>query len=128
MVENGDILYSMIGTIGSVSFVLEKNEEYAIKNVALFKTSANYLLANFLYFHLKSPLVSNYIDQNLRGSTQNYVSLGCLREMPVFHSCDELLSFGEIAGRVINYAYCREKNVISLRSMLSVLYKKMSKA
>ena len=39
LVEKNDILMSMIGTVGLVSLVSIENIEFAIKNVALFKTS-----------------------------------------------------------------------------------------
>ncbi|HFG1887402.1 TPA: restriction endonuclease subunit S, partial [Vibrio cholerae] len=54
-VESGDILYSMIGTIGITTLIQDKVIDYAIKNVALFRTSQNSELASFIYFHLKSP-------------------------------------------------------------------------
>ncbi len=36
-----------------------------------------------MYYYLKSPIANEYIESRLRGSTQAYVPLGTLREMPV---------------------------------------------
>ena len=82
-VEQWDILFSMIGTIGNI--YLEKNShvEYACKNMGIFKFSGNKENALWMYYYLKSPQAKAYIQTHLRGSTQAYVPLGGLREMPV---------------------------------------------
>ena len=82
-VEQWDILFSMIGTIGNI--YLEKNPhvEYACKNMGIFKFSGNKENALWIYYYLKSPQAKAYIQTHLRGSTQAYVPLGGLREMPV---------------------------------------------
>lgn len=82
-VEQWDILFSMIGTIGNI--YLEKNPhvEYACKNMGIFKFSGNKENALWMYYYLKSSQAKAYIQTHLRGSTQAYVPLGGLREMPV---------------------------------------------
>lgn len=83
-VQQWDILYSMIGTIGNV--YLEKNPiaEYACKNMGIFKFSGKKVSAIWMYYYLQSPQAKEYIQSHLRGSTQAYVPLGSLRELPVF--------------------------------------------
>ena len=82
-VEQWDILYSMIGTIGTT--YLEKNSvvNYACKNMGIFKFSGRCDDAYWMYYYLKSPQSNEYIHSHLRGSTQAYVPLGTLRAMPV---------------------------------------------
>lgn len=82
-VEQWDILYSMIGTIGNM--YLEKNPvvDYACKNMGIFKFNGNKNDAYWMYYYLKSPQAIAYINSHLRGSTQSYVPLSGLREMPV---------------------------------------------
>ena len=82
-VEQWDILFSMIGTVGTI--YLEKNPivEYACKNMGVFKFAGNAENAFWMYYYLKSPQAKEYIQSHLRGSTQAYVPLGSLREMPV---------------------------------------------
>lgn len=82
-VEQWDILFSMIGTIGNI--YLEKNEsvDYACKNMGIFKFAGDFDKAYWMYYYLKSPQAMNYIQAHLRGSTQSYVPLGTLRTMPV---------------------------------------------
>lgn len=82
-VEQWDILFSMIGTIGNT--YLEKNPivEYACKNMGIFKFAGDCEKAFWMYYYLKSPQAKAYIQSHLRGSTQAYMSLGGLRAMPV---------------------------------------------
>ena len=82
-VEQWDILYSMIGTIGNT--YLERNPvvDYACKNVGIFKLGGKRNKAYWLYYYLKSPQAMEYVQSHLRGSTQQYVPLNSLREMPV---------------------------------------------
>lgn len=82
-VEQWDILFSMIGTIGNI--YIEKNSivEYACKNMGIFKFAGNKENAYWMYYYLQSPQAKKYVYSHLRGSTQSYIPLGSLREMPV---------------------------------------------
>ena len=82
-VEQWDILFSMIGTIGNIYIEKNTNVEYACKNIGIFKFSGNMDNAFWMYYYLKSPQAKAYIQSHLRGSTQAYLPLGSLREMPV---------------------------------------------
>lgn len=82
-VDNGDILLSMIGTVGIVSLVIDNPVTWAIKNMGLFKTSKVEDLKYYLLNYLKSDDVRNYIEQHLAGSTQKYISLSELRNLPI---------------------------------------------
>lgn len=80
-VDTGDILYSMIGTVGNVYKVEEENIEFAIKNVALYKTSRVYEERNYIFMWLQSPYMKRFIDGMLSGSIQKFIGLGDLRDM-----------------------------------------------
>ena len=81
LVEQGDILFSMIGTIG-LTYLEQSNEiDYAIKNIGLFKTSQNKKFMYFVYLWLNSSFGVEFIHENRSGSTQEYISLGSLRNI-----------------------------------------------
>ena len=82
-VEQWDILFSMIGTIGTIYLEKSPIVEYACKNMGVFKFAGNAENAFWMYYYLKSQQAKEYIQSHLRGSTQAYVPLGSLREMPV---------------------------------------------
>lgn len=82
-VEQWDILFSMIGTIG-ITYI-EKNTaiDYACKNMGIFKFNGDKNKAYWLYYYLQTPQAKEYILGHLRGTTQQYLPLGSLREFPI---------------------------------------------
>lgn len=81
-VDQWDVLYSMIGTIGEVYLVESDQPEFAIKNVGLFKCNTEED-GRWLSYWLKSSHAGSYVRERLRGSTQQYIPLGELRKLPI---------------------------------------------
>lgn len=80
-VDEGDILFAMIGTIGN-PVVVKNIPNFAIKNVALFKVSKdqdNY----FLKYFLDSKFVIDKMTIEAKGTTQKFVGLGYLRDFRI---------------------------------------------
>jgi type I restriction enzyme S subunit len=80
-VHKGDILFAMIGTIGN-PVVISEEPNFAIKNVALIKSN----LQNSSYFYqyyLNSALVLKKMQNESKGATQKFVSLGYMRDFLV---------------------------------------------
>lgn len=82
-VEQYDILYSMIGTIGNVHIVKDNKVDFAVKNMGIFKFNGNYLHSLWMYYWLKSTKATEYIKSRLSGSTQQYITLSSLRDFPI---------------------------------------------
>lgn len=82
-VDTGDILFSMIGNIGTVYKVEEKTIDFAIKNVALYKTSEFQNLKNYIYMYLRGYDMQRYMCNVIAGSIQKFIGLGSLRKMPL---------------------------------------------
>jgi len=82
-VEQWDIMFSMIGTVGRI--YQEKNEtiDYAVKNVGLFKMGGDVIKSKWLKYYLQSTEAKEYILGHSRGSTQSFVPLATLRSLPV---------------------------------------------
>ncbi|SDL68795.1 restriction endonuclease subunit S [Halarsenatibacter silvermanii] len=80
--EQGDILFTHIGTIGEVVEV-DVNFEFSIKNVALFKPDNNQVKSRYFKFSLESNIVQNFIQRILQGGVQQYLSLKTLRGLNV---------------------------------------------
>ncbi len=72
-VNKGDILFSMIGTIGSL-VIVDTDREFSIKNMALFKFDKNHS-NSFFYFILQSNFIKEQIESNQQGGIQKFVSL-----------------------------------------------------
>jgi len=78
----GDIIMPMIGTVGN-PVLINTQIPFAIKNVALFKTSNCITHSKLLLYQLDSELVKTQFDLSSRGGVQNFVSLDTLRNLEV---------------------------------------------
>ena len=79
-VDCGDIIMSMIGTVGSA--ILVKDEpNFCIKNVALFKPKTK--TGQFLIQFIRSNIFQDYLEDGLDGGIQKFVSLGTLRALEI---------------------------------------------
>lgn len=81
-VDQWDILVSMIGTVGEVLLIKEE-PSFAIKNIGLIKTNKNEFLARYIYYYLTSLVGQNEIRANLSGTSQQFISLGRLRDIEI---------------------------------------------
>lgn len=81
-VDEGDILYAMIGTIGN-PVVVEKFQEFSIKNVALFKFNNQNVFNRYILHFLSSTLAVRQFNSHSRGGTQQFVSLGNIRDLQI---------------------------------------------
>jgi type I restriction enzyme S subunit len=89
-VNKNDILFSMIGTLGLIYYVQEE-PDYAIKNIGLFKSYQKPEFAKFLYLLLNSPLGKKFTYESADGSTQEYISLGSLRNFEFKYPGDDAI-------------------------------------
>lgn len=80
-VRKGDVLMAMIGTIGN-PVVIESEDKFAIKNVALFKTN-NTQSPHFLKYYLSSSSTMKKMERDAKGASQKFIGLGYLRSFPI---------------------------------------------
>ena len=76
-VDNEDILFAMIGSIGNPVLV-KKDREFAIKNMALFKKSQNGISMKYVFWFLECQQYA--MREYASGGVQSFVSLKYLRE------------------------------------------------
>lgn len=82
LVEQWDVIMSMIGTVGEAA-VVKCKPDYAIKNVALFKCGGSELKGKWLNYYLHTPMAKGKIVGNMKGSSQQFLSLQQLRDLLV---------------------------------------------
>ena len=82
-VENGDILFGMIGTIGN-PVIVDTNIIFSIKNVALFKRNERLIISKYLKYWLESSYCENILKKKelIKGTTEKFIALGGLRILP----------------------------------------------
>lgn len=82
-VTRGDVVMPMIGTIGNAAIV-KTDRPFAIKNVALFKTSEDsFLDKKYLAYFIDSLTNKDQFFLISKGGVQSFVSLTTLRNMKV---------------------------------------------
>lgn len=83
-VENGDILFAMIGTIGNPA-IIKGDANFSIKNVGLFKKNESVILPNFFVNFLRSSFFEKQLNERklLKGTTQRFIPLGNLRKIEI---------------------------------------------
>ena len=126
LVETQDILMSMIGTIGLISYIPYEAVDFAIKNVALFKTSHTPELTYYFLCYLKSEKTLQHIEKCLAGSTQKYISLGELRKMPIYSpATDEIREFNYLVKPMFEEIVSRTYENALLAEMRDTLLPKL---
>lgn len=78
-VDNNDILFAMIGSIGNPALV-HKTTEFCIKNVALFKNVNSLIHMRYAYYYLL--IAQTDIKSKSSGGVQSFVSLSFLKKYP----------------------------------------------
>ena len=96
LVESRDILFSMIGTIGQKYLVTERTINYAIKNMALLKTSQYTEIVYYIWLYLSSIDYIRYESNVISGSIQKFMSLDAMRKIPILYNLEKILSFQKI--------------------------------
>ena len=76
-VDENDILYAMIGTVGNPVLVRHKSFDFSIKNMALFKHVGDFMFMDYVYWYLYFAQVD--MKAYASGGVQSFVSLGYLR-------------------------------------------------
>ena len=81
-IQQYDILFSMIGTVGNVYIERSENVDYAIKNMGVF-SCGDRDKALWLYYYLQSPKMKMIINSYLSGAVQKFVPLDFLRNLDI---------------------------------------------
>ena len=120
-VDTGDILFSMIGSVGAIYKVDEEIINFAIKNVALYKSSQKEEYKDYIYMYLKSYDMQKYMGNVISGSIQKFIGLGALRKMPFLIDDATIKLFKkktECIFRKLTLIKLENKNLSELRDWL----------
>jgi type I restriction enzyme, S subunit len=123
----------MIGTIGLIYLEQSQTVDYAIKNIGLFKTSQNldwccytYLWLRSSFLWLRSSLGQDFIHEHRSGSTQEYISLGSLRNI-VFYAppFGKLNDFNAIISPIVTKKKANINQIRTLETLRDTLLPKL---
>jgi type I restriction enzyme S subunit len=122
-VDKNDVLLSMIGTVGEPCLITEK-PDFAIKNVGLLKNE-DPIKAKWLYFYLLSPHGQSLIKERTRGSTQQYIPLGEIRNLPIQFPSDfeKMKSIVDQLSALHDKIHLNQQTNETLESMAQAIFK-----
>lgn len=121
-VDRWDVLISMIGTVGEPCLVKDE-PDFAIKNIGLFKTKGE-IEGKWLYYYLRSPRTQQLIREVSRGTTQQYIPLGALRNLPVLvPPAGEQRAIVNILGTLDDKIELNRRQNETLEAMARALFK-----
>lgn len=122
--QRGDILFSNIGSVGDTA-VVKSDQEFSIKNVALFRADPKKVDHNYFYYLVMSPEFRGNVMNIRSGSAQPFISLANLRSYEVsFH--EDIAVQRRIAGILSAYDELIENNqrrIRILEEMARTLYR-----
>ncbi len=122
-VDRWDVLISMIGTVGEPCLIKEE-PDFAIKNIGLFKTKCE-SDGKWLYYYLRSKDAQQSILAHSRGTTQQYIPLGALRDFPILITDDpkEQRAIAHVLGALDDMIEVNREINETLEEMARALFK-----
>lgn len=118
LVEKGDILMPMIGTIGC-PVIVNTEQPFAIKNVALIKFTHNSITNKYVFYLLHSNAFLNYIEEKNRGGTQKFLSLKDIRQFSFYHQpIDKQTEIISILDKITSLIALRKKQLEKLDELV----------
>lgn len=118
--DKGDILFSNIGTIGSVTIV-DYEIDFSVKNLIILKAKNN-VEKCYLYTLFKNSTTQDRFNQQTNGSSQQFISLGFMRGFKILIPNKELLEkYTDIINPIIEEKYKlyrQNQNLIKQRDLL----------
>ena len=79
----GDVLLTIVGTIGRAAVVPESATPFALQRSVAVLSPGPELLPKFLVYQLQSPTIQRYFEANARGTAQKGVYLKTLGQTPI---------------------------------------------
>ena len=120
-VQQYDILFSMIGSVGNVCFVKDSNIDFAIKNMGVFSCE-NKEKALYLYYYLQSPFAKKMVDSYLNGAVQKFLGLERLRNFPILEYSTDKQKIAAVLSSLDDKIALNKKINAKLEAMAKHLY------
>lgn len=126
-VNQYDLLYSMIGTVGESCIVEQDKIDFAIKNVGLFRLNGDLLKAKWLNYFFKSNIAKTYVEKFLKGANQKYIALGVLRKFPILipSTTAEQQEIVQVLDTMSDIIRLREECISHARDLIPALFQEM---
>ncbi|MCC3473431.1 MULTISPECIES: restriction endonuclease subunit S [unclassified Microcoleus] len=124
-VDDGDVLFAMIGTIGN-PVIVKKDRQFSIKNVALFKLNKSLYYPPFFKELLNTSIIRKQLARNTKGGNQKFVSLSVLRDLVIpLPPLEEQKRIAEILDRAQSLISKRREAIGQLDTLTQAIFIEM---
>jgi type I restriction enzyme S subunit len=111
-IEQYDILFGLIGTIGNPVIVKEENPKFSVKNVGIFRFNKDEGRSFWMYLFLNSEYFKKCLGNSKLGSTQSFLGLSQIRSFyMVYPKIEEMEQIKHIFHQVEN-SIEKEKSIL----------------
>jgi type I restriction enzyme S subunit len=118
-----DIIFSIIGSIGSPYIVRETDSFGISSSVAILRPLEN-LDTKYLYYYLKNSGVQNYVEAIKSGSAQGFLSLEMIKSIPLdYPPLPEQQRIASILSAYDDLIEVNNKRIALLEQMAEQIYK-----
>jgi type I restriction enzyme, S subunit len=123
--QQGDLLFSGIGTIGRVYYINETPKNWNISESIFTIRPNDMITSEFLYRILLTEHLQEYVQQLSSGSVQKGIRMGDFREYKISVPTKEInLLFSEKYSKILNKQKENEKEKIVLNNLKNILLNK----
>jgi len=121
--DTGDILFSIIGSIGS-PYIVRLGEKYGVSSsVSILRPNNEIISSRFLFYWMRGQTFQNAIKGIKGGVAQSYVSLEMIKSLPV---CLPTINQQEMIASILStyddLIENNEKRIKALEEMAQLLY------
>lgn len=118
--RTGDIIFSNIGTVGSMCLV-DYYREFSVKNVIIFKPENN-IISNYLFYLLANPTSQEIFSSQTNGASQQFVGLTFMRRFKIIVPNNSVLtSFSQKVNSIVKLKqniFAQNQNLKKQRDLL----------
>lgn len=122
----GDVLFSIIGTIGE-PYLFQNNDKFGISSsVAILRPDTNRLFSDYLYYWIRNYLFQDALFAIKGGVAQGYVSLGMIKSLPIYFPPITLQKrFNTHASQLLSLIHALKEKNINLQKTRDLLLPKL---
>ena len=122
----GDVLFSIIGTIGE-PYLFQNNDKFGLSSsVAILRPDTNRLFSDYLYYWIRNNIFQDALFAIKGGVAQGYVSLGMIKSLPIYFPPISLQQqFNTHASQLLSLINALKEKNINLRKTRDLLLPKL---
>ncbi|MBX9867859.1 MAG: restriction endonuclease subunit S [Burkholderiales bacterium] len=127
--NNGDILMTAVGTIGSTYMVVDEQFYFKDGNVIWFKNFKQEKSNYYVYDFMQTEQFKNLLDEITIGSTQSAITIKTFGQQKIIFPVVSVLDrYVKISMKLNNYLFKKKQQQVALNQLKNLLLSKLAQA